>query len=207
MRRALVAMLLTLSILVAAPATACSVARVSGANAVIDPRAIDQDLFDAAVRAESNARRCQVRVPALAGERRLRRAAVVHSDWMARTGQLTHVSTVSGQRTVPERIQSSRVPLAGGAENIGMVPRMAFPEPRFRVVDASRCRFQSNAGQAVMPHTYASLARTIVNEWMASPPHRASLLNRSFTRVSHAVAFDTQAPFCGRFYITQHFVQ
>jgi uncharacterized protein YkwD len=207
MRFALVAMLLTLTAGFAAPAMACSVPAVSGAGAVIDPRSIDLDLFDAAVLAEANARRCQAGVSPLASEGRLRRAALTHSDWMAQTQQLTHVSTVRGQQTVPERIQSSRVRLAGGAENIGFVPRMAFPEPSFRIVDSARCVFQSRAGEPVSPHTYGSLARTIVREWMASPSHRTSLLNGNFTRVSHAVAFDARAPFCGRFYITQHFVQ
>ena len=207
MRTALVAMLLIISAGLAAPAAACSVARVSGADAVIDPRSINQALFDAAVTAETNARRCQAGLRRLEGEGQLRRAAEVHSDWMARSQQLTHVSTVSGQRTVPERIQSSRVRLSGGAENIGFVPRMAFPEPRFRIVDAARCEFRSNAGAPVSPHTYASLARSIVNEWMASAPHRRSIMNGNMTRVSHAVAFDSRSPYCGRYYITQHFVE
>ncbi|MCU0906793.1 MAG: CAP domain-containing protein [Rhodobacteraceae bacterium] len=205
MRSALVAMLLT--ILTAASALACQPARVSGAQATIDPRAIDQALFDAAVAAETNAHRCRAGLGALEVEARLRRAAATHSDWMARTGQLTHVSTVSGQRTVPERIQSSNVRIRGGAENIGYVPRMNFPEPRFRIVDGARCAFRSNAGADVAPHSYASLARKIVDEWMASPSHRRNILNRGMTRVSHAVAFDGRSPHCGRYYVTQHFVQ
>lgn len=205
MRHALVAMLLM--ILTAVPALACQPARVAGAQATIDPRAIDQALFDAAVTAETNARRCRAGVGALDVESRLRRAATAHSDWMARTGQLTHVSTVSGQRTVPERIQSSNVRLSGGAENIGYVPRMDFPEPRFRIVDGARCEFRTNGGAAVAPHSYASLARKIVDEWMASASHRRNILNANMTRVSHAVAFDGQSPHCGRYFVTQHFVQ
>jgi uncharacterized protein YkwD len=207
MRLALVAMLLAVGPGLWMQASACSPARVSGANAVIDPRSIDQALFDAAVTAETNARRCQAGLSPLAIESRLRRAAATHSDWMAETRQLAHVSTVSGQRTVPERIQSANVRLSGGAENIGHVPRMAFPEPRFRIVDAGRCQFRSNAGDEVPPHSYASLARRIVAEWMASASHRRNILNANMTRVSHAVAFDGRSPHCGRYYVTQHFVQ
>jgi len=205
MRNALVALLLC--VLSAVPALACQPARVAGAQATIDPRAIDQSLFDAAVTAETNARRCRAGLHALNVEQRLRRAAATHSDWMARTGQLTHVSTVRGQRTVPERIQSSNVRLSGGAENIGYVPRMNFPEPRFRIVNGDRCEFRSNAGAPVASHSYATLARKIVDEWMASASHRRNILNANMTRVSHAVAFDGRSPHCGRYFITQHFVQ
>jgi hypothetical protein len=126
---------------------------------------------------------------------------------MAQSQQLAHVSTVRGQRTVPERIQSSNVRLSGGAENIGYIPRMAFPEPRFRIVDAARCDFRSAAGEPVPPHTYASLARRIVAEWMGSSSHRRNILSANMTRAAHALAFDGRSPHCGRYYVTQHFVQ
>jgi hypothetical protein len=54
---------------------------------------------------------------------------------------------------------------------------------------AEGCRFTyADTGEPVPVHTYASLARSAVARWMASPGHLASLLSPGFRRIGSAVA-------------------
>lgn len=198
----------TLSVAFAGAAQSCSRSSVSGGNQIIQPnRAIKSSLLDAAVRIEVNYHRCRAGLSPLRAETRLRTMATGHSKWMAKARNMTHRSTISGRRTLGDRIKRSGLRWKATAENIGMVHRFRIEQGRFFVDDAASCRFSNSGGQTLPAHSYQSLARYIVDLWMSSPGHRHNILDRRMRMVGTAISLDPKAQYCGTYYITQNFAQ
>jgi uncharacterized protein YkwD len=192
----------------ATTAGACSRSLPAKAERTIVPtERIDQNLLDAAVRAEVNYHRCRAGLSAVgdAGNG-LARMAKTHSAWMASSRTLSHRSTVPGKASLSDRVKASGVKFRTGSENIGMVHRYQIDNRRFKIVNSSSCQFATFEGQALPAHSYASLARHSVDLWMNSPGHRKNILDRRVTRMSTAVAFDPKSQYCGQFWLTQNFV-
>lgn len=189
-------------------AEACSRTVSKAASQTVVPTGrIDQSLLDDAIRAEVNLHRCRAGLRALGDAGRgVSKQAQEHSVWMAKTQQLTHRSTVPGAATLQQRLKNSGLRVKAGSENIGMVHRYQIDNRRFRILNSASCQFATYEGQSLPAHSYASLARHIVNLWMNSPGHRKNILDRKVTKVSTAVAFDPNAQYCGRFWLTQNFV-
>lgn len=192
--------------LLAGAAEACSRAGVRGADAVIRPEArIDQGLVDEAIRAELNYRRCKAGLPPLAEASGLRKVAGQHAKWMAGARKLSHRSGTPGQGTALARIKAAGVKFRAGSENIGQVARFQIDGKHFRIASASSCGFVGGNGRTIPPHSYTSLAQTIVAYWMASADHRRNILDRKVSRVGSGVGFDARAPYCGNYYVSQNF--
>lgn len=191
-----------------AAAEACTLRLPAGAEATIVPTGrIDSGLLDAAVRAEVNLARCRAGLgPLRPANVALARIAEGHSRWMQSSQTLSHRSAVAGKGTLRDRIQAAGIRPRAGAENIGYVSRYRIDGAPFRILDARACQFSTYSGQPLPPHTYATLARQIVDAWMASASHRANILSRNVDRVSTGAAFDPNGPYCGRFWFTQAFV-
>ena len=160
---------------------------------------------DAAIRAEVNYHRCRAGLAPLKQADGLRRVASRHALWMAKSRSLSHKSSTPGQSTTLARIKSSGLKIRAGSENIGYLGRFQFGNGAFRITDASGCGFAAANGAAIPPHSYASLARSIVQLWMDSPAHRRNILDRKVTRVGSGVGYDPRAPHCGNFYVAQDF--
>ncbi len=189
-------------------ATACSRSVSANAvNTVVPAKSIDQRMLDRAIRTEVNFHRCRAGLGALkSAGNELVYEAKRHSTWMAKTQQLTHRSTVAGAATLKQRVKRSGIKFRMGSENIGMVHRYQIDNQRFKIVNSNACQFTTHKGQPLPAHSYASLARHVVNLWMNSPGHRKNILDTRVTRTSSAVAFDPKAQYCGRFWLTQNFV-
>ena len=193
-------------VLGAGAASACKVAGVGGAAAIIRPEArIDQRLIDAAIRAEVNYHRCRAGLRPVAGSAGLARVAANHAKWMARADTVSHQSTTAGQSSLKARIKSSGMRFRAAAENIGALARYRFGDAAFRIGSSSGCVFSTAAGESIGPHSYASLARSMVAYWMASPGHRKNILDRRFKALGSGVGFNAAAPYCGRYYLAQDF--
>ena len=179
----------------------------TAAQTIVPASRINQKLLSDAVRAEVNYHRCRAGLPEVANAGApLAKEARAHSRWMAKSQQLTHRSTVPGRASLKQRIQASGLPFRTGSENIGMVHRYQIDNRRFKIVSAGQCKFATYEGQSLPAHSYASLARHIVNLWMDSPGHRRNILDREAKKVSTAVAFDPNAQYCGRYWLTQNFI-
>ena len=177
------------------------------AEIVVPTSRINQGLFDKAVRAEVNYHRCRAGLnPVGDAGSGVAKVARGHSDWMASRQILSHRSTIPGRASLSQRIKSTGVSYRTGSENIGMVHRYRIDNRRFKILDSSSCRFATNDGRALPAHSYASLARHIVQLWMESPGHRKNILDRNARRTSVAVAFDPKAQYCGRYWVTQNFI-
>ena len=197
-----------LTVVTAGAADACTRSvSAKAAKTVVPATRIDQVLLNHAIRAEVNFHRCRAGLPMLADAGKgLTREALKHSTWMAKTQQLTHKSTVAGASTLKQRVSNSGIRFRTGSENIGMVHRYQIDNQRFKILDSSACQFTTQDGQPLPAHSYATLARHVVALWMGSPGHRKNILDSRVTKMSAAVAFDPNAQYCGRFWLTQNFV-
>ncbi len=198
------------ALMLSLPATADACTRAvskKAAQTIVPAGKINQGLLDQAVRAEVNFHRCRAGLSNVssAGNGLVNQAAK-HSQWMARTQQLTHKSTVAGHATLKQRVKKAGVKFRTGSENIGMVHRYQIDNRRFKILNASSCQFATHQGQKLPAHSYASLARHAVNLWMNSPGHRKNILDKRVKRVETAIAFDPNAKYCGRFWLTQNFI-
>jgi uncharacterized protein YkwD len=189
----------------ATTASACTKDYPSGANQLV-PARVDQGLLDATVRAEVNYHRCRAGLRRLGpAQSALVQIAATHSRWMAQSGNLSHRSTVRGQKSLTERIRAANVAAQKGAENIGMVHRYRIDGQHFRILDSASCSFASRSGERLPAHSYASLAQHAVGLWMDSAGHRRNILDPDVTHVSTAAAFG-EGQYCGQFWLTQNFV-
>lgn len=194
---------LLIGALMLSPATAeagCSRAAVSGAEARLPAGRINQSLLDAAILSEVNYERCRKGLSALKPEPRLTKTAAGHSKWMARAAKLSH----RGSNTLSQRLKRSGVKFRTGAENIAMMHYYQIDRVVF--LTKGTCQFTNQAGRALPPHSYASLARAAVGYWMNSSKHRDNILNRRAKFMGSGAGFDGRAQYCGTVYLTQNFI-
>lgn len=198
---------LAVSTLPAAADTCTRTVSKQAAQTIVPASQINQKLLDSAIRAEVNFHRCRAGLSKVGNAGTgLARQAEKHSLWMAKRQQLTHKSTVPGASTLRQRVKAAGVSFRTGSENIGMVHRYKIDNRRFKILSSSQCKFATYQGEALPAHSYASLARHVVELWMDSPSHRKNILDRRVNKVSSAVAFDPNAQYCGRFWLTQNFI-
>ncbi len=192
----------------ASVADACSRGvSAKAASTLVPSTGINQRLLDDAIRVEVNYHRCRA---GLAGVRdagsSLKKQAMTHSKWMARTKKLSHTNTIAGASTLGERIRKSGIKYRAGSENIVMVHRYQIDNKRFKVVNRQQCTFATRGGKQIPAHSYATLARHAVNLWMGSPGHRKNILDKRVSLMSTAVAPEPNGKYCGRYWLTQNFI-
>ena len=166
---------------------------------------IDQRLFDEAVLIYSNAvRKANGRAP-FTRDPALSKAAADHARNMARLRTHAHELPVRGQKHLKQRMQRVSVDFRLAAENIAMdkVYRLLG---RPIAMGYSGCNFTYGDTKTPVPlHTYASLAKQVVERWYKSPGHKKNLLNPKFRRIGSGVGVDPNGPACGDFYLAQNF--
>ena len=198
----LVLVLLTPSV----AATTCVAPKsLSTTNTLLPVGAPDQLLFSKAVLGHVNFQRCLEGLHGVENHTGLTSAAAVHAGWMAGHSTLSHVSTVSGQSTVTQRVKSVLDDARTGTENIGYVHRYRVDEGQVFYAGAADCSFKTASGRKIGSHSYSSLAERIVTLWMNSPGHRRNLLDRNASFSGSALAFDPNAAHCGVYYMSQEF--
>jgi uncharacterized protein YkwD len=165
----------------------------------------DQTLFNEAVLIFSNqVRRQHGRAP-LRHDAALSRAAADHAENMARLRTHSHVLPVRGQRNLSQRMHRQSLEFRNAAENIAMdkVYRLLG---RPISMSSRGCSFvYGDTREPVPVHSYATLARQVVNRWLASPKHRASLLSPTYRRLGAGIGVDPEGTACGDFYLVQDF--
>lgn len=190
----------------ATAAVTCSRSSVTGANAMIGAGGrLNSALLDQAILVELNFQRCQKGLAALQASPSLRNIAQNQAKWMARNSTVSHQSGVPGQTTLSARMSSSGVRFSAGSENIGMVHRFQIDGQSFRINNAGSCKFSTYGGKPIAEHSYASLARYVVDLWMASAGHRRNILDQRVSMVGSAAALNVAAQYCGQVYLAQNF--
>jgi uncharacterized protein YkwD len=174
-------------------------------DAPIAPGGPDPALFQEAVLILVNVERRRGGRAALAGDPRLARAAAAHAANMARHRAMAHRLPDAKAGKLAQRLAGEGVTFRRAGENIGM-------EKAYRLLGrpiaarASGCAFTyADTGAPVPPHSHASLAGSAVARWMASPGHRANILEGRFKRMGAGAAIDPQGAACGDVYLAQTF--
>ena len=177
----------------------------TGSGKVITPQDISHDMFSLAVLAAVNDVPCERGLDMLGpGPVGLRQVALSHSVWMAGSEKLSHRGRSSAGRSFEQRLRASGASIAHASENIAFLPRFRFGGAPFRIASGRDCRFLSESGNTIPAHTYASIARELVELWMESPPHRRNILDQRAESMVAAAAFSSDRT-CGKFWVTQVF--
>jgi uncharacterized protein YkwD len=171
----------------------------------VSPAALDAGLFDEAVLAYVNGERARVGRAPLRRDARLHRAAQDHARNMADLRTHSHRLPVEGQGRLVNRMDRQGVRYRIAGENIAM-------EKLYRLVGrpisiaSEGCRFTyADTREPVPVHTYATLAQSAVQRWMASPKHRDSMLRSDFSRMGTGLGIDAAGQACGDVYLVQNF--
>jgi uncharacterized protein YkwD len=171
----------------------------------ISQAALDPALFDEAVLIYVNRARAAQRLPALRRDGSLARAAQGHAANMAHLRMHSHRLPIEGEARLVQRIARQGVQYRVAGENIGM-EKLYRLTGRPISIGSQGCRFTYADTRDVVPlHTYATLAQAAVARWMASPPHRDSILRRDFGRMGSGFGIDAGGAACGDVYLVQNF--
>lgn len=182
---------------------ACSASTIAGSGKTVSSSNLNQLLLDRLITEQINLERCKRGLPSLKMNAGLRKQATQHSRWMAHARKLSHKATGSSSRRLKDRLNKSGLRFRTGAENLGMVALYNIDRRSFLI--RSACEFTTTSGQPIKRHSYHSLARLIVREWMASSGHRKNVLSRQMRYVGSAAAIQPRARNCGAVYLTQIF--
>lgn len=174
-------------------------------NSPVAASAINQKKLSVAVADLVNFERCKKGRDPLAFNPALTNMAKNHSKNMAAKNQFSHKTSVSGHRTLKQRARTVGVKYRRIGENIALQPRFDFMRQVFKKSKSKKCSFSfMTTNKPVADHSYASLARTLVQDWMSSKKHRQNILDRRFSRVGTGIAYK-DGKFCGNYFATQVF--
>lgn len=169
---------------------------------------INQSILSKAVVKETNYYRCLKGLKPLAEDPSLIAAAEIHANNMARLNKLSHNLPVAGMRTLSQRFSAANVKVQKvRAANVGTEYRMVFGTGAFKINDVPNCQFTySDSRRSIPPHSYGSLARSLVKNLYDSSSHRRNILNRQIRRIGAAAHYTPAgiAP-CGTYFVSQDF--
>jgi len=158
------------------------------AGARIDFRAVDEPLLAAAIFAETNARRTDSGMPPLRLHPLLSQMARRHAERMVEHDFYSHRDPLDRSLARPDD-RARRVGIENPhiGENIHDHRTIVADGP---VYPLGRGQFSATPDGPPLPaYTYRSLARAIVDEWMASKGHRANILRREARQLGVGVRF------------------
>lgn len=158
------------------------------AAARIDLDAVDERLLEAAIFAETNARRAEHGLDPLRAHPLLAVMARRHADRMVEHDFYDHRDPVDPALARPDD-RARRVGI--GNPHIGEnIHDHRAVEAEGAVYPLGRGRFAATPdGPPLPPYTYRGLASAIVDEWMASSGHRANILRPQARQMGVGVSF------------------
>jgi len=146
----------------------------------IDPAAIDDDLLAAAVFHETNTRREQHHLPPLKHDPRVRAAATMQVEILRERKVVAHENPEQPEKATPQdRIKLTGLEPQFIAENLSTAFLLEYKPGEQILVEAEGDQTiyrREPGGPAIQPHTYLSLASTLLDQWMNSPDHRINIL-------------------------------
>ena len=185
------------------PVWACEARHSDQARTAVAGGTEQTRLLSEAILVETNRARCQEGRRALRLDPGLTAAADDHARAMAARRQMSHSLNRQGRTHLQDRLRAERVSYRRAAENIAQTHLFAFAGQSFST--RGPCQFARRDGSQVPRHSVASLAQSLVAQWLASPPHRKSLLDRRFTRFGAGIGLAQDKQTCGLVYAAQVF--
>jgi uncharacterized protein YkwD len=187
-----------------------SFAKLPEAGAQIDPQHINQDLLDAAVFHETNRRRQERGLTALAFHEKARTMAQIQARAMARGQFVEHTNPERGKRTLSDRATFVGLRPRFVAENVASSfgRRYKSGQPFYTREEGGRkiYSYEPN-GKPIPLHTYLSFAEDLVESWMQSPGHRENILHKTPEYLGCACELSPNAGAMETFYCAQVFLK
>ena len=170
---------------------------------------IDNALLHAAIFYETNRRRAQNDLPQFTHSSALEEAAFAHSRDMVANNFFSHTSPVKDKKTMKNRLNKVGITNAYMAENIAYMSALdSDPDrPLYNPEQNGGYFSYTFKGDPLLQHTYLSLAKALVDQWMNSKGHRKNILNPDYTYLGCGAAHYQDASFFNmdRFKATQNF--
>lgn len=155
-------------------------------NEVIDARNPNYELLDAVLFHVSNLQRKKYHLPLFSYSPILYNVASEHSEAMIAMNFYSHENPYSKiNRNLSNRILSKTRAYSQMAENIAEFDIIHSKDDMFCIIEPKKrggdYQYYDCDTDKILPmQTYKELAMNIVNDWMASPGHRANLLNKNY---------------------------
>lgn len=158
----------------------------SSLHQTLDFTVVDYDLLQAAIFHLTNIERMKAGKSPLLPSQEAFNSASGHAADMVSHNFYGHTSPIRFRRTLRDRLNRSGINPPYIGENIlsthgiqyreGQKVRKPVRPGEFRYMNASQ-------SAPIPPHTYFSLAESMVKLWMNSPSHRQNILNSVFTHM------------------------
>lgn len=151
----------------------------SPANSYMNFNDVDYDLLEAAIFYATSAERVKEGLPPFGYSYYLRLSAHLHAYDMASQNFFSHDNPNDVSKKTPfDRMNLYYVTGGKRAENIAYLPGLAFgPGEQFYMADDGITFMSGTTEKPIAPHTYNSLAKAVLTDWMNSPGHRANILD------------------------------
>ncbi len=189
-----------------AVAEACQVTALSSRhNTPINVNRPNNRLFNEVVLHYTNIERCRRGKAPFRSDAKLAGMASGHSKGMGQTGVFSHRVPKRGYETMRDRLDKARVRWRTVAENIAKNYVYAINRRPIMAKVNGPCQFRYTNGQPVPKHTYASLGKAAVAQWMGSSGHRKNILNGRFNRMGAGMFVNPRTSTCGDVFLTQNF--
>ena len=185
-------------------------ARYEPSGMEIDFTDIDYQLLNAAIFYETNRRRSGNGKPLFFHSEALERASSLHSRDMVEKGFFSHENPYDPKKRTPW-LRMSIFGIDGGyvAENITEAFGIRYQSGTPVILpEGEGGEFRDYvSGEVIPPHTYRSLAESVVESWMRSPPHRANILDKQLRYLGCGAYHYKNKSFHGldQFKVTQNF--
>jgi uncharacterized protein YkwD len=162
-------------------------------NQEVDLKNIDYNLLNAAIFFVTNYHREKSNLSPLKYDEKLDAAASEHARDMVVHSFFSHESPVDGKKTIADRVKLAGLSkFLSLAENIAQ--NFAFDYAAGRGFfggynSAGVPDFKYSNGEKIKIHTYLSLAKTLLSQWLKSPGHRTNILDRQMTHLGTGAIF------------------
>ncbi|WP_417612055.1 CAP domain-containing protein [Owenweeksia hongkongensis] len=146
------------------------------AQQTINPENLDKELLEAAVFFASNEARADKRKSIFSHSPILQQSSRFHSVYLLNLGTLNHLNNKDKKYKTPMmRIDAFGGNFNASAENLARLAVIDFGKDQSYLID-KRGVFLDKNNKPIPMHTYASLARKVVDGWMHSKGHRQNLM-------------------------------
>lgn len=165
-------------------------ARRPEVGAAIDHGKFDPVLMAAAIFHETNRVRLRLGLSPFIYLAKLDEAADLKVVMGVMQSELSHDNPLPATATPADRVSAVGLTYRMVAENLARLSLLNAPPGVAQVgVRRRNGREESyllDTGRVLAPHTYASFAARVVDDWLNSPPHRANIVNPALTSLGCA---------------------
>ncbi len=166
-------------------------------------------LLDAAIFHQTNRERIANKLPPFKHSFALQLMARGHSQEMSDLQYFEHTSPTPANRNLNDRLRNVGLANVTAGENIAVLPAKEMGSGHFIIhdnPDGGETWTDEATGKKIDYYTYEDISKTVVAQWMASPPHHANIVNKAYVYLGAAAArgsYDDQHQ--DSFYMTQNF--